>query len=764
MCYIWGMTKPRHGVTADRKTPDKIAALVENYLTMSRKDLCALLGESPRWVKRQIALLKSKGLITPKRSRQEETYHEEDWPPKVKSFALELRNDRKLQLSEISAELDRVYGFKISPFSLGFWLKRFGSHGLTIQEWLASHVDVEDLRSKIKSGTRVVDLAIEIESSSGVHVSDDDLLVFLKANGVDSFKAHRSKLISTRVDGISSQWMSELVLAKKSLQEIALEANIPVARLRGKMRSENIRVTAKRVAWSQDLEKLRSDLLSSEPMTKKPTESELHQMVLGWLAGDGHLTAEGRFTVNHSLAQVSYLYVKYQCLRSFVQNVVTVREKHSLMKGETVKSSEQLGISCPGMGRYLFYLNPDGTRNHERIFQELDDLGWACYFMDDGSYGPIITGSKAMYDRFACRFRFGKLWSNGMYFPMTDKDYKYILPHFFYKVKDCGGISFGSYWKGLLPELFNPMVSNDLSLSFVNEWLSRNAKVLDDSVRYYRLRGFPWPSYSDEYTRSSWKGLVSLNTSGMWRGDGETIRYNNYGDGIFKRFMRHLPEASYRSNSPRRVFDSDEGLRKTLAYCLKTSKSILPEKVHNALYYFNGGVSAFPCAVAKTIVERFCDPGGLVVDPCAGWGGRMLGVASSGRPYVGFEPWDKTSEALDSIVSFLGLEQCKIHGSEFDPSKAPEKCSFVFTSPPYADLEVYGRAFSKKDWEALMAAIFQYATDSLTPSGVLALCMPERLLGGITIDRSLKREAPVCWQTRSRSMDSLEPILVWSKS
>jgi hypothetical protein len=758
------MTIPQHGVTADRKTPDKLSALIENYSTMSRQDLCALLGESPRWIKRQIAILKYKGLITPKRTRQKETYREEDWPPKVKSLALELRNDKKLRLSEISAELDRVYGFKISAFSLGFWLKRFGSHNLTVQEWLNGHVEVETLRSKIESGTRVVDLAFEIESSNGVHVSDDDLLVFLKANGVDSFKAYRSRSINNRVDEISPEWMSESVRVKKSLREMASEADIPVARLRVKMRSENVIPIAKRVAWSQALEELRSNLLSSAPMSRTPSESDLHQMVLGWLAGDGHLTEEGRFTVNHSLAQMSYLYVKYQCLRRYVRNVITVQEKHSFVKGDTIKSSEHIGISCSGMGSYLAYLNPDGSRNHEKIFQELDDLGWMCYFMDDGSYGPIITGSKAMYERFAGRFRLGKVKSNGLEFTMVDADHKYLLPHFWYKIKTYDHNVFGSYWRKFFPELFEPVVSNDLYLSFVNGWTASKTRILDDSVRYYRSRGFPWPSYNDEYTLSSWNGLVSLNTSGMWRRDGETIRYNNYGDGIFKRFMKHLPEASYRSNSPMRVFNSDEGLRKTLAYCLNTSRSILPVKVHDALYYFNGGVSAFPCAVAKTIAERFCAPGGVVVDPCAGWGGRMLGVASSGRVYVGFEPWNKTSEALNSIVSFLGLERCTIHGSNFDPSKAPTKCDLVFTSPPYADLEVYGRAFSRKDWEALMVAIFHYAADSLPPSGMLALCLPERLLDGISIDRSLKREDSVCWQTRPRSKGSLESILVWSKS
>ena len=762
MDYIWGMSTPRHGPTADRKTPEKLSLLVQNYSTSTKQQLSELVGESPRWVKRQLALLKSSGRIAPKRSRPELTYKESDWPVDVRNKAVELREHKKMDLPEISDQLANLYGFKISVSALGFWLRRFGSRAQTTEQWLEKHVSAGDLRSKIKDGVRLVDLAKGIESSHGVHIGEDELLAYMNRSGVDSFKVARSKAIAERTQRLDAAWMSAKVLQKASLDEIASDAGVPVARLRDRMREEGIAPVAKRVEWSKDLECLRQDILSCAPMPQRPSADDLHQMTLGWLAGDGHLGSYGRFTVNHGLAQVSYLYVKFQCLRPYVTTVVTVGEKNAVIKGAVAKSSEQLGISCPGMGRYLGYLKKDGSKNHERIFAELNELGWACYFMDDGSHGPVMTMAKSMIPSFAGRFKFG-VSSGSTSLPFSGVDDSYILPVFRYKLKEIGG-SFGAYWRALFPELFDVSVKDDLSLSFVNDWTARSSPAsLQTAVSYYHRRGFPWPSCSDDYLKATWEGLVRLPTGGMWR-DPEIVRYNNYGDAIFKNFMTHLPLASYRQASPMGIFNGEETLRKSLEYCAASSRSILPKHLYDSLYHFNGGVSAFPCPVAKTLADRYCTVGGVVVDPCAGWGGRMLGVASSGRSYVGFEPWDKTCTALEKMASFLGIKGCSIIGQDFHPEEAPGTCDLVLTSPPYADLEEYGRVVSKGAWRILMEGIFAYAAASLNSGGYLVLSIPGHLLHGLDIPAALSAEPAVSWMSGPRRLGRRSPILVWRKN
>ena len=81
-----------------------------------------------------------------------------------------------------------------------------------------------------------------------------------------------------------------------------------------------------------------------------------------------------------------------------------------------------------------------------------------------------------------------------------------------------------------------------------------------------------------------------------------------------------------------------------------------------------------------------------VLDPSAGWGGRMIGLVAAGAEYVAFEPNTETYNGLIKLIEFLGigdkvriikdsaLEMEKYNIGEFD---------LILTSPPYFDLEVY---------------------------------------------------------------------------
>lgn len=81
-----------------------------------------------------------------------------------------------------------------------------------------------------------------------------------------------------------------------------------------------------------------------------------------------------------------------------------------------------------------------------------------------------------------------------------------------------------------------------------------------------------------------------------------------------------------------------------------------------------------------------------VLDPCAGWGGRMLGTVASGNRYIAFEPNVETYENLNNLVDFLDIRDRVLlyndvaeNMSDYDFSSV----DMVFTSPPYFNLEVY---------------------------------------------------------------------------
>ena len=82
----------------------------------------------------------------------------------------------------------------------------------------------------------------------------------------------------------------------------------------------------------------------------------------------------------------------------------------------------------------------------------------------------------------------------------------------------------------------------------------------------------------------------------------------------------------------------------------------------------------------------------IVLDPCAGWGGRMLGAVSYGAHYIAFEPNTQTYNNLMKIVNFLGIQN-KVTLICDDALNMKQynlpKVDLVLTSPPYFDLEVY---------------------------------------------------------------------------
>jgi hypothetical protein len=112
-----------------------------------------------------------------------------------------------------------------------------------------------------------------------------------------------------------------------------------------------------------------------------------------------------------------------------------------------------------------------------------------------------------------------------------------------------------------------------------------------------------------------------------------------------------------------------------------------------------GSVVMFKATTAKYLYEKYNATS--VLDPTAGWGGRMLGAWSLGIDYTGIDTNVEMIPAYDSMISFLDSYTTNPL-FEFDKSKIQmiwQSClevdfseidyNFVLTSPPYVNLEVY---------------------------------------------------------------------------
>jgi hypothetical protein len=100
--------------------------------------------------------------------------------------------------------------------------------------------------------------------------------------------------------------------------------------------------------------------------------------------------------------------------------------------------------------------------------------------------------------------------------------------------------------------------------------------------------------------------------------------------------------------------------------------------------------SIFKPTIAKYICERYSEPGDLVGDYSAGFGGRLLGAMSSGRRYFGTDPL--TSPELQKMIDFYGFKNCNVEciGSENYFGKE-NFYDLYWSSPPYYNYEIYSK-------------------------------------------------------------------------
>jgi len=231
------------------------------------------------------------------------------------------------------------------------------------------------------------------------------------------------------------------------------------------------------------------------------------------------------------------------------------------------------------------------------------------------------------------------------------------------------------------------------------------------------------------------------------------------------------------------MWHDDSSLRKAIRLQLDSGHPTTPERVLKAVVMFSRTPSVFRPAVAKYVYENYCPKGGVVWDPCAGYGGRLLGAMAAGVGlYIGTDLEPETAQGNQALAEALGFAtMCRVECADattFDPG---EPLDLVFTSPPYFDLEVYGKKFeasvrgsSVEQWvQSFLGALVAQAAQSLKPGGFLVLNLPHKPVGGLRLDlaiqplverQGLVQREPVYMPVRSfkRGMKR-EPLLVWQK-
>jgi hypothetical protein len=136
-------------------------------------------------------------------------------------------------------------------------------------------------------------------------------------------------------------------------------------------------------------------------------------------------------------------------------------------------------------------------------------------------------------------------------------------------------------------------------------------------------------------------------------------------------------------------------------------------------------LSQFKPHIAASLIASYCPPGGLVVDPCAGWGARFLGAIRAGVNYLGLDINPQTVNNNQCLAAYCRTDT-QFRCQDCRADWGVEQCDLVFTSPPYDDTEVYyGYPEGyKPDTASLVEGIFAQARKCLTKTGLVALNLP----------------------------------------
>ena len=187
-------------------------------------------------------------------------------------------------------------------------------------------------------------------------------------------------------------------------------------------------------------------------------------------------------------------------------------------------------------------------------------------------------------------------------------------------------------------------------------------------------------------------------------------------------------------------------------------------------------INIFRPLVAMDVYYRFKPK--CVLDPCAGWGGRLIGAAALNVPkYVGFEinkqlenPYKEMCDFLSNTCNTNMNSKMKIEMFFEDvitSTNLPQFYDMVFTSPPYYFLEKYPgnkeyknkQDMNEKFYRPMIERTFQ----GLQSGGHFILNINQEIYNNVCIEILGEASEKIPLKKSKRQNDYTEFLYVWTK-
>lgn len=288
-------------------------------------------------------------------------------------------------------------------------------------------------------------------------------------------------------------------------------------------------------------------------------------------------------------------------------------------------------------------------------------------------------------------------------------------------IAQTNNIKIKCWYKG---KYFDPEPIEDIDRYFCLNWkLIFNSP--EECYEFLVSYGFHPPKWNRDYL------LAGLNNESLKKIKGEkrleSTKANERTTNFIKHFSDHFWYSTYKDyNSVNMAFELGNltVLKRSLRKLWERKRNI---NIYGLLLMISRNFrdfkipSLFKPWVAEYVYEKLIPDGGIIVDPCMGWGGRLLGSLDGNYKYIGYDLNKNSVESHKKMSKFIGS---RIKDTpEFvcaDASKIEwPKADLLFTSPPYDDTEQYFGLNEKIDSAATYKNIMKF-------SGLIALNIPQR--------------------------------------
>lgn len=226
-----------------------------------------------------------------------------------------------------------------------------------------------------------------------------------------------------------------------------------------------------------------------------------------------------------------------------------------------------------------------------------------------------------------------------------------------------------------------------------------DAEIIAKAVaEYYHRSGYPHNKLSETSLR---KEMIKLSKTKDPLLPDNHLQINSVGLTIANHFHPHMVKIKCvgGKRTAYEQFEDINFLEDAVRRWMELGKKPNSSGIRRILRTRDGvrSVVNFKPAIAKYFYDNYCLAGGLALDPCAGFGGRLAGCIASNKDiqYHGIDPQSETAVGNMELAGFYSEEWNFRYrfdlgcAEDIMPDLPDNSYDLIFTSPPFFDVEKY---------------------------------------------------------------------------